>query len=136
MNAAFSKHVIGIGGSRRNTRRAANNGDYCAQDWMEEQNSSRHLRAKGNNQNSRSLQKAIEDIVPDNVTIPPLVCYPVIVGDPNNITHYLIESTISTHSRTNHSSIGSLPLSPPLPSEQRNIRQDTMEMYKPFGAVG
>ena len=155
MNAAFSKHIIGIGGSRGNATRggtttisssSANSDDYCSQDWMEEQNSSRNLHARGNNQNSRSLQKAIEDIVPDNITIPPLMCYPVIVGDPNNITHYLIEATSLTQSRDdttkkmmirNHHSRELIPPPPPpLPSERRNIRQDTMEMYKPFGAIG
>jgi hypothetical protein len=176
INAAFSKQVVGIGGgsrrgnTSRNTRRGSTTAAGCAQDWMEEQNSIKHLSSKGNTEYSRSLQKAIEDIIPDNCTIP-FTCYPVVVSGAAascgfssqppqpHITHYLIEATtrprkVTAAAKTtpsekkNHPLIRTsnvhnhyrgnerLELSPRQRNNVNNIHQETMEMYKPFGAVG
>jgi hypothetical protein len=76
VNAAFSRKIIApANGSRRSN----------AQQWIETQNHARQRTLK-----NRSLQEALEDIIPEKLTVP-LTCYPVVGA--GSVTHYLIEAT-------------------------------------------
>jgi hypothetical protein len=105
VNAAFSRHLI-LAGSGRQGRRFRNN----SQEWIESQNQFSNSK--------RSLQEAIEEIIPENATLP-LTCYPV-VGSNSMTTHYLIEATNSIAN----------------PRPDSTHPQETMTLYRPFEAVG
>lgn len=89
-NAAFSKDVLLIGRSSGSNRRKKKrpSSRRSVQDWMEERNTPYHPHLATINR-SRSLEKAIEDVIPDNVNIP-FTCYPVLGA--GQITHYLLEA--------------------------------------------
>jgi hypothetical protein len=132
VNAAFSRKIIAAAsGSRR-----------CnAQVWIETQNKL-HQRSSKN----RSLQEALEDIIPENLTVP-LTCYPVL--GTSSVTHYLIEATPvgSTTGARKAQKRGRLDNPDKQDDlEQRNIdntkndndhvREETLHLHKHFEAVG
>jgi len=135
VNAAFSRDIVVPAGSSRRRRRRRRNTSECVQDWMERQND---LLAT----TDRSLQEAIENIIPDNVSVP-LTCYPVMIG--GRLTHYLIEASTRTAQQQEQQQASAAPGNNNdnnntrhrnAINNNRNIREETMEMYKPFEAVG
>lgn len=105
-NAAFSNDVIlmnGRNGHNKKTKKAKNSSITQRRpsvlEWMEERNKQpyHYYSVGGGNGGKiarlRTLEEAIEDIIPDNVRIP-FTCYPV-CGTVSGrvITHYLLEGT-------------------------------------------
>lgn len=122
VNAAFSRKIIAASnGSRRSN----------AQEWMETQNQPHQISSK-----NRSIQEALEEIIPENNTLP-LTCYPVLGA--GSVTHYLIEATpagpkdgnIAANQEREQQNIDS-----PHKDNNIDIRQEKMQLYKPFEAVG
>ncbi|KAG7343024.1 hypothetical protein IV203_020969 [Nitzschia inconspicua] len=132
VNAAFSRNIIAAAnGSRKST----------AQEWIESQNQPHKISSK-----NRTLQEALEDIIPENVTVP-LTCHPVLGA--GSITHYLIEAT-STEAFSGNNARQRIKGSNennvrPEEGEGKDIsnsktnedmRRNTMQLYKHYEAVG
>lgn len=137
VNAAFSRKIIAAAIGRLGN---------SAQEWMEAQNQSyRMLLSK-----HRTLQEALEEIIPENATVP-LTCYPVLGA--GNITHYLIEASAARAAKV---SDVRKQLKSKVKDEDKafnterreenaaddssrirdDLRHESLQLYKPYEAVG